>query len=95
MRTLSQRAAPVSLESLRPSGREDDRLAGSVLADVAYLLWPTNTAPNLAFHVGCDVRSAERYLAGTRQWSGDAMAAIVAEILKRHSMRNVKVKTRK
>lgn len=66
-------------------------MVGSVLAEVAYVLWPKNTAPNLAVAANCEVRSAERYLAGDREWSGDAIAAIVAEVLKRHSMRNFKV----
>jgi hypothetical protein len=36
----------------------------------------------------CELRND--LLGGQRDWSGDAIAAIVAEILKRHSMRNVK-----
>jgi uncharacterized protein YoaH (UPF0181 family) len=39
------------------------------------------------------VRQAERYLGG-HGWSGDAIAAIVAEILRRHAMRNVKITKR-
>lgn len=69
-------------------------MVGSVLSDIASTLWPRNTAPNLAALVGCSVRAAERYLGGQRDWSGDAIAAIVAEILRRHSMRNVKVTAR-
>jgi len=38
---------------------------------------------------------AERYLGGHCEWSGDAIAAIVSEILRRHSMRNVRVAARK
>jgi hypothetical protein len=34
---------------------------------------------------------AERYLGGQCEWSGDATAAIIAEILKRRAMRNVKI----
>ena len=66
-------------------------MVGSVLADIAYTLWPEQTAPSLAAAVKCEVRTAERYLGGQRDWSGDAIAAIVSEILKRHSMRNVRV----
>jgi len=66
-------------------------LVGSVLSDIAERLWPTNTAANIAAECGCSVRAAERYLGGQREWSGDAIAVIVAEILKRHRMRNVKV----
>lgn len=66
-------------------------MVGSVLADIAATLWPKATAPNLAAAAKCEVRTAERYLGGQRDWSGDAIAAIVSEILRRHSMRNVKV----
>jgi len=96
-----QTVRAVAREISRPSGRatdEDaDRVVGSVLTDIAKTLWPNNTAPHLAAQIGrargkpCAVRSAERYLGGQREWSGDAIAAIVSEILRRHSMRNVKV----
>lgn len=66
-------------------------MVGSVLADIARTLWPENTAPFLASAAGCEVRTAERYLGGQRDWSSDAMAAIVAEIMRRHGLRNVKV----
>lgn len=66
-------------------------MVGSVLSDIASALWPANTAANIAALVGCSVRAAERYLGGQRDWSGDAIAAIVTEILRRHSMRNVKI----
>ena len=69
-------------------------MVGSVLADIARTLWPEGTAPNLAAAAKCEVRTAERYLGGQRDWSGDAVAVIVGEILKRHAMRNVKVKAR-
>lgn len=66
-------------------------MVGSVLADIARTLWPENTAPGIAAACGCSVRAAERYLGGQREWSGDAIAAIVAEIMRRHGARNVKV----
>jgi len=78
-------------ETVRPVDRETDQMVGSVLADIAYTLWPSNTAPAIAALCGCSVRAAERYLGGQREWSGDAIAIIVAEILRRHSMRNVKI----
>jgi hypothetical protein len=34
------------------------------------------------------------YLAGDREWSGDAITVIVAEIMRRHGMRNFKVTKR-
>lgn len=78
-------------ESSRKGLRVTERCFGSVLSDVARTLWPENTAPHIAAACGCSVRMAEMYLSGSSAWSGDALAAIVAEILKRHAMRNVKV----
>lgn len=81
-------------ETVRQESRETDTSVGDVLSDIAKrTLWPENTAANLAVACGCSVRQAERYLGG-RDWSGDAIAAIVAEILKRHKMRNVKITKR-
>lgn len=91
--TISKRASE-ACEIVRPDGRDTDQLVGSVLADIAYTLWPEGTAPSLAAAVKCEVRTAERYLGGQREWSGDAIAAVVSEILKRHAMRNVRVKAR-
>jgi hypothetical protein len=83
------------METVRPDGRHDDQMVGSVLSEIASTLWPTNTAANVAAITGCSVRAAERYLGGQREWSGDAIAAIVSEILRRHAMRNVKVVPRR
>lgn len=58
------------------------------------MLWPAGTAACIADEAGCTVRAAELYLEGKRKWSGDALAAIVAEILKRHGMRHVRVRPR-
>jgi len=38
---------------------------------------------------------AERYLGGHCEWSGDAVAAVMQEILVRRGMRNVRVTGRK
>lgn len=91
MRAMSPTAGQRSTETVRPDGRATDQTVENVLADIAYTLWPKNTAPNLATAADCEVRSAERYLEGSRAWSGDAIAAIVAEIMRRHHMRNFKV----
>lgn len=91
MRAISAGEAAQAIESVRPDGRATDQTVENVLADIAKTLWPKNTAPNLAHHAACEVRSAERYLEGSRAWSGDAIAAIVAEIMRRHHMRNFKV----
>lgn len=69
-------------------------MVGSVLSEIAAKLWPSNTAANIAAKIGCSVRAAERYLGGQREWSGDAIAAIVTEILERHRMRHVRITRR-
>lgn len=78
----------------RPDSLVTDQLVGSVLKDIAVALWPDNAAAHLAALVGCSVRTIERYFEGSREWSGDAIAAIVSEILRRHAMRHVKVVAR-
>lgn len=94
MSGLSARGRARSAENVRTYDRETEQLFGSTLADIARTLWPENTAPSIAAATGCSTRAAEFYLAGDREWSGDAIAAIVAEILHRHKMRNVKVSKR-
>ncbi len=88
--SIQARENPAS-ESRREELRLPETSFGSVISDVARLLWPKNTAPNVAAIAGCSVRMAEMYLSGSSAWSGDALAAIVAEILRRHAMRNVRV----
>lgn len=51
------------------------------LADVARVLWPQKTAANLAARANCSERAAKFYLAGTREWSAAAQAAIVSAML--------------
>lgn len=77
--------------SIVEAGEQSFGEDGSVLSAIARMLWPRKTAANLAAATNCSVRAAEMYLAGDRDWSGDAITAIVSEILRRHSMRNVKV----
>jgi hypothetical protein len=85
---------PASRESRRTEIRGTEQLFGSILGDVARLLFPHKTAAHIAALVGCSDRAAEMYLAGDREWSGDAVAAIVAEILRRHAVRNIKITKR-
>lgn len=80
-----------AIKSSREVFRDTETSFGSVFSDIARVLWPELTAPNVAAACGCSVRMAEMYLAGSSAWSGDAIAAIVAEIMRRHGMRNVKV----
>ena len=91
MQRVSVAAVAPSIETSRTVIREAEQSFGSIFADIARMLWPTKTAANVAAAVGCSERAAEFYLAGGREWSGDAIAVLVAEVLKRHSMRNVKV----
>jgi hypothetical protein len=72
--------------------RDTEENFGSVIGDIARMLWPKHTAAQVAAVAGCTVRNAELYLSGEQKWSGYALAAIVTEILRRHSMRNVKVR---
>jgi hypothetical protein len=101
MRGVSRAETAGARRTVRPVDRETDQLAGTVLKDIAYMLWPQYTAQCLADEIGkargnkCDPRVAERYLGGQRDWSGDVVAVVVTEILKRHAMRNVKVAKRK
>lgn len=94
MSALSRGGAALSSEIDRPVEQATDQMVENVLADIARTLWPRNTAPMLASEIGCEVRSVERYLEGSRAWSGDAIAVIVAEIMHRHGTRNLKVKSR-
>jgi hypothetical protein len=101
MRTVSEVARVAATEIIRPHDRDTDRLVGSVLSDIAKTLWPTNTAPHIAAEITklrgekCAVRTVERYLADDREWSGDAIAVIVSEIMRRHAMRNFSVKPKR
>lgn len=94
----SSRAEPTEID--RPNCPESDHLVAPVLNEIVLALWPSNTAASLAACiVGPDgkppaVRTVERYMQGKREWSGDAIAAIVAEILSRHKMRNIKITKR-
>ena len=96
MGRISAAAARTATEIGRQDCRDKDAPLGDVLAEIAReVLWPKNTAPHLAALCCCSVRTAERYLGGECDWSGDAIAAIVSEILRRHSMRNVKIVPRR
>jgi hypothetical protein len=78
----------------RPLGPPTDHLVEDGLAGVVWHLWGQNAPAKLAAILKCSPRTVERYIEGARDWSGDAIAAIVSEILKRHSMRNVRIRAR-
>lgn len=95
MRAVSSAALAPAIESDRTGIRPTEHLFGSIFGDIARLLWPHKTAAHVAAAVGCSERGAEMWLAGDREWSGDAVAVLVAEVLKRHHVRGVKVAARK
>lgn len=85
-----------TIETDRHESRTTDIYVGDVLSEIAKrVLWTENTAPCLAAAANCSVRQAERILGGHCEWSGDATAAVISEILKRRGMRNVRVTARK
>lgn len=57
----------------RPNGR---RLFPSLM-EAARQWWPNKAAAELASIIGCDVRSAERYLAGERTAGAEAVLALL------------------
>ena len=84
-----------TIETSRQARRETDTSVGDVLSNICKLiLWPENTAACLAAEADCSVRQAERFLGGHCEWSGDAQAAVIAEILRRKKMRNVRIVAR-
>lgn len=94
MRAVSGARSLTAIGTIRPVGRVPDQTVGDVLSDIARTLWPHKTAEHVAACSHCTVRAAERYLAGDREWSGDALAAIVSEILHRHHLRNFRITAR-
>jgi len=92
MRTASRQFHTGTTEIDRRHLRDTEE---NFVADLARFIWPKGTAPEIAARIGCSVRNAELQLSGQQKWSGDAIAAIVSEILKRHQMRNVRVIARK
>lgn len=91
----SQKSANEGRQIDRNDLRDTEVFFGSIMADVARMLWPRNTAPEIASRLDCSVRNVELQLGGHQKWSGDAIALLVSEILKRHSMRNVRVTARR
>lgn len=94
MHGVSNAALARTIETARTDVRDTEQSFGSILGEVAKLLWPDKTAAHIAAAAGCSERAAEFYLAGGREWSSAALAAIIAEVLKRHGMRNFSVKSK-
>ena len=54
----------------------------------------THEEAKIAAELKCHPRTIERYMEGAREWSGEAVAVVVEELLRRHRLRNVKVRAR-
>lgn len=92
---VSTASAQSAVEIDRSELRDTEESFGSILSDIVVLLFPApNTAAQLAAELGCSVRNVELYMSGKQKWSGDAIAFIVAEIMRRHAMRNFRVTKR-
>jgi hypothetical protein len=98
MRTILRAEVAGAIKIDRPDGRTADQTVGDdVLAEISRkVLWREGTAPCLAAAIGrargrngkpCPVRTVERYLGGHRDWSDEALAVIIAEIMRRHLAR--------
>jgi hypothetical protein len=92
MGQVSAAAFRRAIKTARSDLRDGEESFGSVLTDIAKMLYPPpKTAAQVAAAIGCTERNAELCLAGRQNWSGDAVAVLIAEILKRHGMRNARV----
>ena len=92
MYRVSSTAVRAATQTARRDLRDSEASFGTIFADIATLLYPPpKTAAHVAVLIGCTERNVEACLSGKQKWSGDAIAAITAEILRRHAMRNVKV----
>lgn len=81
-----------SPKNVRNQLRDTETDFGDDLKEIVKTLYPPpNTAAQFAAEIHCSVRLIELYMQGKQPWSGDAIAFIVAEILRRHHMRNVRV----
>lgn len=89
---VSAAAVTRSTENVRNELRLTETDFGDTLKEIVKTLYPPpNTAAQFAAELHCSVRLIELYMQGRQPWSGDAIALIVAEILRRHHMRNFKV----
>lgn len=81
-----------SSKIVRSELRTTEESFGSILTEIAVKLYPApNTAAKIAAAVGCSPRNIELCLSGRQNWSGDAVAIFLAEICRRHAMRNVRI----
>ena len=70
-----------AIEMRRTLVRANEQVfVGGNFGIAAKAFWPEKTAAELAMRAGCTVRAAEFYLAGQREWSKPAIAAVVAKL---------------
>jgi len=95
MSSVLLRSDSETTKTARNDLRDGEEPFGSIFSDIAKMLYPPpKTAAQVAALVGCGERNIELCLSGKQNWSGDAIAAIVSEIMRRHHMRNFKVTKR-
>ena len=94
MGTASRVPKSGTTEIDRPNEVVTDQMVEDAVCDLAWKLWGPNTPAKIAAELQCSPRAIERYMEGKRKWSGEAVALVVEELLRRHRMRNVKVKAR-
>ncbi len=95
MGAASRELSTAATEIGRPNGAATDQMVEDALSNLAWDLWGQNTPAKIAAVLRCSPRAIERYMEGKRKWSGEAVAVIVEELLRRHRMRNVRVTARK
>lgn len=95
MRGVSALRTAASAAIVRRELRDTEESFGPIMSEVARMLYPApNTAAQIAAELKCSVRNIELCFQGKQNWSGDAIALFVAEICRRHAMRNLKVEAK-
>lgn len=75
--TLSGRTSADQTVANTPTARPVGRSIFPRIMDAARSWWPSKVAVELAAILGCEVRSAERYLAGERTPDAEAVIALI------------------
>lgn len=93
MRAESQAVRLTATKTVRSHLQDTEESFG--ITELARHLFPApNTAAQIASELRCSVRNVELCLSGKQNWSGDAVALFVGEVLRRHKMRNFRVMAR-
>jgi len=81
MRPVYEERAAEARETERTLVRGNARLCSSNFGKVCKALWPHKTAEELAFRVGCTVRTAGYEISGERHPSAQSIQTIINEIV--------------